>query len=185
MGGRDKGLLALNGRAMIEHVLGALVPQAGALLINANRSIEEYARFGYPVIRDELEGFNGPLAGVASCMGVVKTPFMVTAPCDSPFVPGDLVTRLAEPFRQHGTEIAVAHNGERMQPVFAMLRTSLLDSLLAFLGEGERKIDRWFGRHDTVTVDFSDQPAAFLNVNSPDELADIEKRLAGGGNAGA
>ena len=180
MGGHDKGLVEVDGRRMIEYVLEALRPQVHALLINANRNIESYARYGVPVIPDALPGFNGPLAGMASGMRAAGTPMIITVPCDSPFVPNDLVQRLAEAKRNANAEIAVAHNSERMQPVFALLDTGLLDSLQEFLGRGERKIDRWFGEHRTISVDFSDRPETFINVNTPEEVARIEAMIRAG-----
>ncbi len=180
MGGRDKGLVEVDGRPMIEYVLKALRPQVQALLINANRNHESYARFGVPVIADTPPGFNGPLAGMASGMRSAQTPLLVTVPCDSPFVPPDLVRRLAEAMQKSNAEIAVAHNGERMQPVFSLLDTRLLNSLEAFLGRGERKIDLWFGEQRTTVVDFSDRPETFINVNTPEEVTRTEAMMRAG-----
>lgn len=177
MGGQDKGLLALNGRPLIEYVLDALRPQVGQVIINANRHPGSYGRYGCPVIKDEFDGYCGPLAGMASCLRTVTTPIMVTVPCDSPFVPGDLVARLYRQMQVHDAEISVAHNGERLQPVFTMMRATVLDSLLVFLHGGERKIDKWFTRHKVAIADFSGQPDTFLNINTREELALVEARL--------
>ena len=177
MGGQDKGLIALNGRPLIEYVLAALTPQVARVIINANRNHAIYAQYGHPVIKDEFDGYCGPLAGMASCLRVVTTPVMITAPCDSPFVPGDLVERLYQKMQEEEAEISVAHNGERLQPVFTMMRNTVLDSLLVFLHQGERKIDKWFERHKLAVVDFSGQPDTFLNINTRDELARVEARL--------
>jgi len=177
MDGRDKGLVPLNGRPMVEYALDALRPQVHSLLINANRSRDDYAHFGLPLVGDEFPGFNGPLAGMASCLRVVRTPWMVTAPCDSPLLPADLVARLGAAAMRDKADICMAHNGERTQPVFALMRTTLLESMLDFLRGGERKIDRWFGLHRTAVADFSDTPQAFLNVNTPEELRDIEQLI--------
>jgi len=177
MGGQDKGLIEIAGRSMIEYVIDAIRPQVGALLINANRSHEHYSRYGFAVIADENPGFNGPLAGMASCMRVAATEYIATLPCDSPNIPADLVARLYRQLRAEDAEIAVAHSGERMQPVFSLLKCALLDSLLAYLNSGERKIDRWYARHVTVTVDFSDRPDTFINVNTPEDVKKIETAL--------
>ena len=177
MGGQDKGLIALNGRPLIEYILDALTPQVGQVIINANRNQAIYAQYGHPVIQDEFDGYCGPLAGMASCLHDVTTPVMVTAPCDSPFVPGDLVTRLYQKMQQDDAEISVAHNGERLQPVFTMMQNTVLDSLLDFLRRGERKIDKWFELHKVAVVDFSGQPDTFLNINTREELALVEARL--------
>jgi molybdopterin-guanine dinucleotide biosynthesis protein A len=177
MGGRDKGLIEIAGRPMVEYVIEALRPQVGALLINANRSRERYARFGYPVVADEFDGYNGPLAGMASCMRVAATDYIATLPCDSPHIPPDLVARLFLRLREEQADIGVAHNGERMQPVFSLIRRALLDSLQDYLDGGERKIDRWFERHATAVVDFSDRPDTFINVNTPEDVAKMEATL--------
>ena len=150
--------------------------QAGKIIINANRNIEDYAQYQYPVISDELSGFCGPLAGIASAMAQTETDYIVTAPCDSPFIPADLVQRLADNIGTN--DIAVAHNGERMQPVFSLLKTALLGSLQNYLNAGERKIDRWYNTHAYTEVDFSDHPHAFMNINTPEELEQAEQLLA-------
>ena len=177
MGGRDKGLIEVGGRPMIEYALAALRPQVSAVIINANRNHAIYARYGCPLVADALQGYHGPLAGMASAMLAAQTACLATLPCDSPAVPADLVARLYRGLRGAGAEIVVAHDGERMQPVFSLLRCRLLDSLQAFLQEGERKIDRWYARHQTVCVDFSDCPEAFTNVNTPEDIEQLERVL--------
>ena len=170
MGGGDKGLTELAGKPLIEYALARLAPQVDALIINANRNVARYADYGHPVVTDERQGFQGPLAGMASGLKAAETEFMVCAPCDSPLLPEDLVERLFRQLREQDAELSVAHNGERLQPVFTLMRAALADSLLAFLDGGGRKIDQWFQRHQLAVADFSDQPAAFSNVNSPEEL---------------
>jgi molybdopterin-guanine dinucleotide biosynthesis protein A len=177
MGGVDKGLAPLAGRPMVSYVIDALRPQVGALLINANRSEDEYAAFGLQVIRDPLEGFAGPLAGMAAALAAARTPYVVTAPCDSPLLPNNLVPRLGEALSAARAQISVAHDGERMHPVFALMDRGLLDSLRAYLTSGERKIDRWFARHDLAVCDFSDEADCFLNVNDAGERRALESRL--------
>jgi molybdenum cofactor guanylyltransferase len=177
MGGQDKGLITLNGRPLIEYVLTTLAPQVGQVFINANRNPAIYGQYGHPVIKDEFEGYCGPLAGMASCLRAVNTPIMVTAPCDSPFIPRDLVPRLYQKMQEDDAELSVAHNGERLQPVFTMMQNTVLGSLLDFLHRGERKIDKWFELHKVAVVDFSSQPDTFLNINTRDDLAMVEGRL--------
>lgn len=178
MGGQDKGLVELAGRPMIAHVLAALAPQVDRLIINANRNLERYAAFGWPVVTDEDSGFLGPLAGLAAGLRAAQTPLVLTAPCDSPLVATDLVARLYSALEDEDAEIAVPFDGERLQPVFALVRRELGDSLAAYLGGGDRKIDRWFVQHRLARVDFSDRPDTFVNVNDPDERAAVETRLA-------
>lgn len=179
MGGSDKGLIRLANRPMIEYVLDALRPQVADLLINANRNLDQYRRYGVRVVADELTGFQGPLAGMAAAMQAAGTEFLVTAPCDSPFVPEDLVRRLGSALASGGADLSVAHAGDRIQPVFTLLRTRLLPSLLEYLERGERKIDLWFSGQRMVTADFSDAPDAFLNINTPDEVRELEARMQG------
>lgn len=177
MGGEDKGWITLAQRSMVEHVIARLRPQVGDLLISANRNLERYAALGYRVVSDALSGYQGPLAGIAAALPAAQTPFVVTAPCDSPLLGSDLVARLARALIEENADIAVAHDGERAHPVFLLLKRVLDASLLEFLDAGERKIDRWFSRHRVVHADFSDCPEAFLNVNDPAEHRAVEARL--------
>ncbi len=179
MGGGDKGLVELCGKPLIEHALAALSPQVDTLIINANRNRERYAAYGYPVVADGRHGFQGPLAGMLSCLEAAQTEFLVTVPCDSPLLPDALVARLFRQLSAGQADISVAHNGARMQPVFALMSTSLAPSMQAFLDRGERKIDRWFEQHRLAITDFSDQPDCFRNANTPAELAQMEGMMNG------
>lgn len=179
MGGVDKGLIELDGRPMAVHVAERVSPQVDELVINANRNVADYEALGHRVVGDTLTGFLGPLAGLLAGMEAARTGRVVTVPCDSPFVPMDLVSRLAAGMDGAGAELAVAHDGERQQPVFLLADIRVHDDLHAWLSGGGRKIDAWFGRHRVVDVDFSDCPDTFLNINTPEERATIEARLAG------
>jgi molybdopterin-guanine dinucleotide biosynthesis protein A len=178
MGGQDKGLVQLAGRPMIAHVLAALAPQVEWLVINANRNLDRYAGFGWPVVRDDDTGFLGPLAGLAAGLRAASTELVMTAPCDSPMVPADLAERLHAALLREDAEIAVAHDGEWLQPVFMLVRRELRDSLEAYLASGGRKIDRWFEHHRVAEADFSDRPETFVNVNDPEERRAVERELA-------
>lgn len=180
MGGQDKGLLPLAGKALIAHVLERLTPQVKQVAINANRNQARYAEFGVPVFGDQLDDFQGPLAGMAAALEQADTELVVLLPCDSPLVPPDLVARLLRAMYEQQAEIAVAHDGRRMQPVWVLLRRELLPSLQQTLADGERKVDRWYAGHRTVTVDLSDCPPAFANANTPEELGALEQQLADG-----
>jgi len=179
MGGQDKGLVELAGRPMIAHVLAALAGQVEWMLVNANRNLDRYAAFGWPVVRDEDTGFLGPLAGLEAGMRAAATPLVMTVPCDCPVLPAALTARLHTALLEDDAEIAVPHDGERLQPVFALTRRALQPSLGAYLGSGGRKIDRWFEHHRVAEVDFSDLPDTFINVNDPEERRAVEARLAG------
>lgn len=177
MDGRDKGLVPLAGHPMVEYVLAALRPQTGALLINANRSLDDYRRFGVPVVGDRLADYPGPLAGVAAALAAATTPWVVTAPCDGPLVAEDLVRRLAAAAEAEAADVAVAHDGERLQPVYALLRRNLIEDLETFLAGGGRRVNQWLAGQAVAVVDFSDQPWAFLNVNRPQDAEAVLRHL--------
>jgi len=177
MGGEDKGLLPVQGKPMIEYIIDALRPQVGHILINANRNLERYQQYGYPVVQDMMGEYYGPLVGMASGIKQSKTDYVVTVPCDSPLVPGNLVDTLYHQLQTDDAELAVAHDGERMQPVFALLRCDLLPNLLQYLDAGGRKIDTWYAQHRTALADFSNASNAFMNINSPSDQSEIEKLL--------
>jgi molybdopterin-guanine dinucleotide biosynthesis protein A len=178
MGGQDKGLLSVDGRPMISYVIRALRPQVSELLINANRHLDAYeALCACPVVSDSLEGFAGPLAGMAAALQHATHDLVLIVPCDAPLIGADLAERLADPVRAARADIAVATDGERMQPVFALLRRGLLESLVAFLEGGGRKIDRWYPQHRVEEVAFSRQAEMFANINTPEDVRDVERRL--------
>lgn len=177
MGGIDKGLVEVAGRPMIEHVMDALRPQVGPVLINANRNLDRYAAYGCPVLPDSLDGFLGPLAGVLSALKAIETPYLLTAPCDSPLLPGDLAACMHHALGAAGADLAVAHDGERQQPVFLLLRRELAPDLQQYLEQGDRKINLWFARHRLAEADLSHRRECFVNVNDPGELARVEALL--------
>ena len=169
LGGQDKGLVSYQDKKLIEHVLDKIKPQVSEILINANRNQDEYKNYGYPVIDDEMHDFQGPLAGFLTAMKMVKTDYIVTLPCDGPDLSEDFVKRMMGKLSTTKDEIAVAHDGERMQPVHALIPVTLAQDLAAFLESGDRKIDRWYAQHKTALVDFSDKPEVFFNVNTEEQ----------------
>lgn len=171
MGQVDKGLVALAGTPMVAHVLARLVPQVGAVVINANQNLERYAAFGHPVVPDEVGGFAGPLAGLHAGMARAESPYVVTVPCDSPFLPLDLVARLAAAMVAQRAQLAVAYTGAQPHPVFALVARDVRSHLATFLRDGGRKIDAWYATLAVAAVPFDDEEAAFRNINTPDELA--------------
>lgn len=175
MGGMDKGLVEIAGEPMIQHVLRAISSQVGAIAINANRSIDQYQALGHPVISDDLIDFQGPLAGMAAGLEWCPSERLLTLPCDGPLVPNDLAKRLAAVMADG--DVAVAHDGERLQPVHALLGKHCLPSLRDFLASGERKIDRWYAELDCRVADLSDCAELFVNVNTPEEQAAMTQRL--------
>jgi len=168
MGGVDKGLQPLRGKPMVEWVLARLAPQVGEIIINANQNAETYRKFGHRVVADDVGGFAGPLAGLHAGLKAARNPLVVTVPCDSPFMTLDLVSRLHSSLGDN--DLAVAKTGDQAHPVFALVRRNLLENLEKFLVQGGRKIDAWYAPLKYVEVLFDDQPDAFRNINTREEL---------------
>jgi molybdenum cofactor guanylyltransferase len=175
MGGIDKGLQPFRGKPMVAHVIERLAPQVNELLVNANRNPQDYATFGHRVIADEIEGFAGPLAGFERGLAHAQGALVVTAPCDSPFLPTDLVARLRAALEGASADLAVAKTGDQAHPVFSLMRRAVLPSLQQFLAGGQRKIDRWYAALRVVEVPFDDEADAFLNINTREELSNLER----------
>jgi len=174
MGGVDKGLQNFRGRRLVDHVYERLAPQVGGIIINANQNHEEYKTFGVRVVSDALKektgGFAGPLAGLHAGLSVSKRSFLASVPCDSPFLPADLIERLHQRIDETGAELAVAKTGDQPHPVFSLMRRGVLDHLADFLKGGGRKIDAWYATLNVVEVGFDDEPEAFSNINTREEL---------------
>ena len=175
MGSVDKGLQLFKSRPMVAHVLTRFQPQVDEILINANRSIEDYEKFGFQVIADAIDGFAGPLAGLHIGMTHATHPLVATVPCDSPFLPLDLIARLTTALHAADAELAVAKTFDQPHPVFCLVKTSLAPHLQAFLESGQRKIDKWTNTLKIVEVQFDDEEAAFSNINTIDELKSFEQ----------
>ena len=180
MGGDDKGWVPLAGQPLVAHVLERLRPQVDEVLINANRSEDRYRQLA-PVIGDTQADFQGPLAGMQAGLAAACHDWVLFVPCDGPALPRDLMARFRAALTPQ-TELVVAHDGEHLQPVVALLHRSLLPSLQRALAEGERKTGAWFARHRMTVVPFAGAPDAFINLNSPAELAAYEARLLAGGD---
>jgi molybdopterin-guanine dinucleotide biosynthesis protein A len=188
MGGGDKCLRLLGGRAILERVIERVAPQAGRLLINANGDPARFARFGAPVAPDAVEGFVGPLAGVLTGMlwaraHVPDAADIVTVPTDGPFVPRDLIARLVAARDRAGAALAQAASGGQVHPVVGLWPVRLADDLRrALVDEGVRKVDVWTARHRLVTVEFPAAPVdPFFNANRPEDLAEAERLLGAAG----
>jgi len=175
---RDKGLMQLDGRALIEHVIARLVPQVATVAINANRNLNDYARFGFPVWQDQGFGpdayqFQGPLAGVQTALNHCTTPYLLTVPCDSPFLPENLAHRLMSGLKEQNAQIAVAATGDpkdpRLQPVFCLMPASCLKQVQEYFQSGGRRMDGWYRNLRVARVYFPDD-AEFKNINTLNEL---------------
>ena len=175
MGSVDKGLQLFKGTPMVAHVLARFQPQVDEILINANRSIDDYAALGHRVIPDAIDGFAGPLAGLHIGMTHATHPLVATVPCDSPFLPQDLIARLTAGMQSAVADLAVAKTFDQPHPVFCLVKTSLAPHLQAFLESGQRKIDKWYATLKVVEVQFDDEEAAFSNINTVEELKSFEQ----------
>ena len=175
MGEVDKGLQLFRGKPMVAHVLERLGPQADEIIINANRNLEQYEKFGLRVVADAIDGFAGPLAGLHVGMSHAMHPLVATAPCDSPFLPLDLIARLQAALENEAADLAVAKTFDQAHPVFCLTKRELAPHLRAFLESGQRKIDKWYSSLKVVDVNFDDEEAAFANINTLEELNTLEK----------
>jgi molybdenum cofactor guanylyltransferase len=177
MGGADKGLISLQKKPLIAHVISRLQPQVDEIIINANREIVAYETFGLLVLKDENQEFIGPLAGFALGLKHAKHDYVLTVPCDSPLLPLDLVERLYKGMTDARTDIAAACSDGDTHPVFCLMKKSVLPSLMEYLASGERKVSAWQKSQQYVEVDFSDCSAAFLNLNTMEQLRELELKL--------
>lgn len=177
MGTVDKGLQSFRGAPMALHVMLRLSPQVGDLMMNANQNLAPYESFGVPVWPDEFGTFAGPLAGLQTGLNHCTTRYLVTAPCDTPFLPIDLVTRLGAALHAADAEVAVAVTGtghaRQPHPVFCLLKTTLLPQLTGYLQDGGRKVDGWYANLKIAEVQFDDE-TAFRNINTLEELRQYE-----------
>ena len=174
MNKQDKGLVVYHNKPMVVYAVEAMSKVANTVLINANRNQKEYAQFGYKVIADKTDTFDGPLAGVLSGMLNAKTDIVCVMPCDSPLIKAEHLQSLLTALTENKVDIAVAFDGERMHPVFLALKKSLKDSLEKYLQAGNRKIDIWLQQHQLIKVDFSQNAEVFLNINTLEELEALE-----------
>ena len=170
MGGLDKGLIELDGRQLIEHAIDALRPQVDELLISANRNTERYARYGFRVLQDSLPDYQGPLAGILAGLDAAANELVQFLPCDVPGIPADLTRRLYQAYAATTAEICVPAAGGRDHPVCSLMHISVRGSLQDFLAAGGRKFMDWLASRQTTTVAFTSDPAAFANINTPEDL---------------
>jgi molybdopterin-guanine dinucleotide biosynthesis protein A len=168
MGTVDKGLQLLHGEPMVAAVLARFAPQVDEILINANQNLEAYRAFGHRVVPDAIGGFAGPLAGLHAGLSAASHPLVLTAPCDSPFLPPDLFSRLKNAMKEN--DLAVAKTGDQPHPVFALVRKTVKQNLEDFLKGGGRKIDAWYASLKVIEVPFDDEADAFRNINTREEL---------------
>jgi len=176
MGGNDKGLIEIDGQPLVKIISSQIQNQVSILLINANRNLPRYRQLGFNVVEDDLSDYQGPLAGMLAALKVIRTDWLITLPCDGPYIAKDYVEKMIGAVEESGFNIAVASNGERLQPVYALIHRKLTTSLAAYLDSGERKIDRWYKEVGFNEVVFSTSSNMFTNLNTPEELAMIENQ---------
>ena len=169
MNGKDKGLMNFRGQELIRHVLRVVQPRVSEVLISANRNIELYENFG-KVIMDELEDFQGPLAGVSSALKVCFTPYLLVLPCDSPLIDEELIDNLISRMGETEVDICVAHDGSIMHATFAIIDAKLGKSLEEFLENGGRKMALWYRQHSIERIDVSSQLEVLTNLNRPEDF---------------
>lgn len=174
MGGVDKGLLSFSGRLLIRHVIDAIKYQTGTILISINRHDESYSSLGYPLVHDLNRNFSGPVAGISSLLAKAGTPYVLIVPCDTPYLPGDLVVRLAKALISEKAQVAVAYGDGRLQPLCALLRRDVERELRIFADQGGTKVEQWLLGLSYTVVDFRDRHGAFYNINTREELFSAE-----------
>lgn len=175
MDNRDKGLISFKGRPMVSYAIAALAPVVGCVFINANRNIEQYKQFGWPVISDQTDSFDGPLAGILTAMIHGDAEVLVVMPCDSPLIKTKHLHKLLFSYLESNADVAVAFDGSRLHPVFCVIKATLQNSLQDYLASGQRKVEDWLVRQNFVRADFSNEPEIFTNINSMTELSVLEK----------
>lgn len=176
VGGEDKGLIELNGKPLIAHVIDVISPQVEELLISANRNIEQYASFSYPVIHDRQEGFCGPLAGIDAAFAATDKPYLLCVPCDSPMLPSNLLSLLYVALQAGGQAMAIATDAQRQHPVINLMRRSVHEDVRHRLKLGELKLMTWIEATGYACVDFSAQPQLLSNLNSPQDIGLLARK---------
>ena len=183
MGGREKTLELAGGVPLVLHVRTRLAPQVSRILISANRQIESFAQWGDTVVLDERAGL-GPLGGLLSALDRVQTPYTFCSPGDAPLLSPTLVARLATALLEAPADLAIPHDGERRQPLFMLLRTSLRSSLREFLQGAGRAVQAWIDMQRSVQLDALSDRESFVNVNADADLVKLNRLLMHAGARG-
>ncbi len=174
MNNQEKGLVNFNGQPLVSYAIGALGDVADETIISANRNIQNYQKFGLPVVSDLNDNFDGPLAGILAAMLYTQTGDLLVIPCDSPYIKACHLQALLSA-RSQDVDVAVAFDGKRLHPVFLAISLTTLPSLQVYLQSGQRKVETWLEQQKLAKVDFSDEAEIFININSQAELMDLQK----------
>ena len=170
MNGQDKGLIMYQERPLIEHLIDAFSPQVSSCIISANRNISRYQQYGYPVYSDEIGDYSGPLAGIATALKHCKTDWLACVPCDAFCIPSDLVQQLYEQAVRSNAPLCFVDDGDRWQPLYAVIHRQLLESLEDFIHAGNRRVMQWVKSQTSTRVNFSESKTLFRNINALDDL---------------
>ena len=177
MNNQDKGLINYKGVPMVSYAIAAITAVTNESIINANRNREQYQAFGLPVVADQTDSFDGPLAGVLTAMIYTDAELLVVVPCDSPLIKAEHLQKLLTTRAENAADVAVAFDGERLHPVFLAIKTSLKPDLQNYLASGQRKISYWLEQQKMVQADFSNEPEIFININTLAELSELETKV--------
>ena len=177
MDGADKGLMMINNSHIIKKLHGLAENYSNEVYVNANRNIEIYRDMGLKVWEDNISGYQGPLAGMYTCLTNSHTKYLLTLPCDGPLVNDVYFERMLASIRESKIELRCAHNGDRIQPVYSLISKDLLESLKDFIDSGQRKIDKWFELCNLELVDFSDKKNLFININRRSDLIEYKELI--------
>jgi len=177
MDGSDKGLLKLLNKPMVEHVINRLKPQVEEIIISANRHLESYQKFGYLVLVDDYDDYRGPLAGMSRGLSQTKSDYLLTVPCDGPLLPMDLGQRMLAAAQKEKAQAVLAFDGHYRQPTYNLIHKDLLPAINQSLENNEHKLGKWLMDNGAISLDFSDQKSAFVNVNTPEDLNLLSHQL--------
>lgn len=177
MGGRDKGLVELNNQPFVEHALKIVRPYSDDLIISCNRNQQFYRNYSDILVTDPSDDFPGPLAGIQAGLERAKHSALLVIPCDTPMIPNDLPLQLFDAFDKQPDSISVVNDGERLQPLHAIIPVQHLDSLNEFMKGNRRGVIHWYKQHSLQEVDYQGQAEFFTNINRLEELQAINQQL--------
>jgi molybdenum cofactor guanylyltransferase len=177
LGGADKGLVKIAGRELISYAIEALTPQVSEIIIVANRHINQYDHFGLTVLADSHSGYQGPLAGILTALEYSTTPYLLSVPCDAPLLAADFAARMLHALDNNQANASVAECNSHWQSVHCLVKRSVIDSAEKTLQHHDIAINAWLQSLGAVSVDFSDSPLQFENINNEADQARLEKLL--------
>jgi len=175
MNNKDKGLVIVNGLPLVENLINKISSHTKKIIINANRNINDYEKYGFPVIKDNLENFQGPLSGIFSMLEKIDTNYLFTIPCDCPNFSWNVTQKIIDEY-DDTKEIYIAHNSIRSQPVFMLISKNKLETLKKFLSSGDRKIDIFYQQNNYKYVYFDKDSIYFDNINTIEQLNEFNSK---------